>query len=302
MHASNAISAWEACKTFVCGIESDGIACLLVTAVAVLGLGQMGTSIARRLLATGHQVTVWNRTVSRAEALRSAGASVATSAADAAQNSGVVITMLADMPAVDAVLFGPDGAAGALNTGACVVQMSTVSPQATRDLAKRLPPEVALIDAPVAGSVSAAESGQLRVLAGGDDASIDNVAAVLASLGTVQRCGGIGSASGLKLVLNTALVTSVAALADTLQVADAVGTDRNVALDTLRSGPLSGAVARATTTGASFSLALAAKDVELALGELGNAPAPLVHATKQALRAVPDQSADIAALVFPEHP
>jgi 3-hydroxyisobutyrate dehydrogenase len=209
----------------------------------------------------------------------------------------VVIVMVTDAAAVDAVLFGPGGAAAALRPGACVVQMSTIAPGEVRGLARRLPEGVDLLDAPVAGSVAAAEAGGLTLLVGGDDAATRRAAPVLEVLGTVRRCGGVGSGAALKLVFNTALVTGVAALADTLAVAEAVGVGRAAALDALRPSALGGAVTRATATGASFSLALAGKDIDLALGELGATPAPVARAAAQALRALPDQAADISALI-----
>lgn len=259
-----------------------------MTTVAVLGLGQMGAPIARRLLATGHHVTVWNRTPARAAKF----ADVADSPAKAVQDAEVVIVMVTDAAAVEEVLFGPSGAAAALRPEACVLQSSTIAPAEIRAVADRLP---GVLDAPVAGSVGAAESGTLKLLVGGDDAIVDRAAPVLEALGAVRRCGPVGAGAALKLVLNTALVTGVAALADCLAVADAVGVDRDTALDALTGSAVAGAVARSTGSGGAFSLALAGKDAALALRELGDAP--VARAAAQVLRAQPDQSADISTLV-----
>ncbi len=265
-----------------------------MTTIASLGLGRMGAAMAARLLAAGHEVHVWDRTPGRAAPLVAAGARAAPSPAAAARGAGVVITMLTDAAAVEAVLSGPDGALAGLAPQACLVQMSTIGPDEVRDLARRRP---GLVDAPVAGSVAETAAGELIILAGGPDEAIDRAAPVLAALGTVRRCGGVGAGSALKLVLNTALVTAVAALADALAVADAAGVDRAAALDALAAGPLGGAVGRATATGASFPVALAAKDLALARRQLGPAAAPLAGATALALAQVPDQSADLAVLV-----
>jgi 3-hydroxyisobutyrate dehydrogenase len=100
----------------------------------------------------------------------------------------------------------------------------------------------------------------------------------------------------LKLVLNTALITAVTAVADTLTVADAVGVDRRTAIDALGTGPLGGAVARATATDAAFAAALAAKDARLALDVLGDAPVPLLRAAATALAAARHPQDDIARL------
>jgi 3-hydroxyisobutyrate dehydrogenase len=128
-----------------------------MTAICLLGTGTMGAPMARRLLAAGHAVTVWNRNVSRAAPLADAGARVVASPAEAAALADIAITMLTDAVAVDAVLFGPDGALSALRPGSCVVQMSTIGPTAVRRLAGRMPAGIELVDAPVGGSASAAK-------------------------------------------------------------------------------------------------------------------------------------------------
>jgi 3-hydroxyisobutyrate dehydrogenase-like beta-hydroxyacid dehydrogenase len=237
--------------------------------VAVLGLGHMGTEMARRLVETGHRVTVWNRTDGRAAAVP--GATAAASPAEAVDAAAVVITMLTDGPAVESVLFGESGAAAALRAGATVVEMSTIGPDALRAITGRLPDGVAMVDAPVAGSTKAAATGTLTILAGGTDEAVTRVEPVLAALGTVRRTGGPGSGAALKLVLNTALVTALTSLADVLAVADAVGVDRASALESLAAGPLGIAVQRATAGTGHFAIRLATKDLDLALAAAGAA-------------------------------
>jgi 3-hydroxyisobutyrate dehydrogenase len=269
-----------------------------MTSIAVLGTGQMGAAIARRLLAAGLPVTVWNRTSATAAPLAEANATIAATPAQAVAGADVVITMLTDARAVDAALFGVrDGppAVAALKPGAVVVQMSTIAPDEVRRVAVRLPQTISFLDAPVGGSVGAVSEGDLLILAGGRDDTVDLVEPVLRHLGTVRRCGGIGTGAALKLVLNTALLTALAALRDTLVVADAVDVDRKVALEVLAAGPLRGAVARATAVGASFAIRLAAKDVRLALNEVKGA-VPVAVATEQLLRAA-DQEADVSELI-----
>jgi 3-hydroxyisobutyrate dehydrogenase len=268
-----------------------------MTKIAVLGAGRMGASIALRLLDAGHHVTVWNRTAARAAPLEQAGAAVARTPAEAARTAEIAITMLTDAAAVDAVLFGPDGAAPALPAGACLVEMSTIGPAAVGDLAARLPATVDLVDAPVGGSVAAARAGRLRVFAGGTHAAVARVAPVLAALGAVRHCGGTGSGAALKLVLNTALLVAMGGLADTLAVARAVGVDPAAALDALAGGPLGGVLERAAARDADFPVALAGKDLDLARDALGATAAPLVRATRAVLDAAPDPTTDIATLV-----
>src|SRR5688572_23809181 len=205
--------------------------------VTVLGLGHMGAPIAQVLLAAGHPVTVWNRDEKRSAPVVDAGATLGATPAEAARRADVVITMLTDAAAVEAVLFGPDGAAAVLTPGTCVVQMSTIAPIEVRDAARRLPAGVDLVDAPVAGSVDAAAAGRLVILAGGEPGVLDRMTTLLSELGTVRRCGTVGEGAAVKLVLNTALVTGMAALADALAVARSVGVRREVALDALAQGP-----------------------------------------------------------------
>jgi 3-hydroxyisobutyrate dehydrogenase len=253
--------------------------------VAVLGLGHMGVRMARRLVESGHEVTVWNRSAGRTVD----GARVADSPASAVSDADVVITMLTDGDAVSSVLFGPSGAAPALRPGTTVVEMSTIGLEALGAIAQRLPDGVELVDAPVTGSTAAAESGSLTILAGASDATLDGVRDVLDALGTVRHCGGPGSGAALKLVLNTALVTAVASLADALSVADAVGVPRETALDALRAGPLGIAVQRLTGGTGHFAVGLALKDLDLALGAAGSSgDLPAARAAGVRMRAAID--------------
>ena len=253
--------------------------------VAVLGLGHMGTPMARRLVDAGHPVTVWNRTAGRADAV--VGATVADTPAAAVDGAGVVITMLTDGAAVESVLFGESGAAAALADGSTLVEMSTIGPAALAAITRRLPPGVAIVDAPVTGSTGAAAAGTLTILAGGPDEAVTRVEPVLAALGTVRRCGGPGSGAALKLVLNTALVTALTSLVDVLAVADALGVARASAQEALASGPLGVAVQRAPAGAGHFAIRLAAKDLDLALagGVASAGELPLAEAAGTRLRA-----------------
>ncbi|MFC4020151.1 NAD(P)-dependent oxidoreductase [Micromonospora sp. GCM10011542] len=273
-----------------------------MTEIAVLGTGHMGAAIARRLLATGYRVTVWNRTPARAAALAGAGAEIAATPAQAVAAADLVIIMLADSAAVEAALFGkddPDAPVAALRPGAIMVQMSTIGPDQVRGVAARLPESVALLDAPVGGSVDAVDAGALTIFAGGPPAVVDRAEPVLKSLGAIRRCGPVGAGSSLKLVANTALVTAFGALHDTLAVAEAVGVDRAVALDLLSAGALGGVLARATRSGASFAISLAGKDADLA-GRAAPTTRVLTAAT-HLLRDATDQRADLATLINMEN-
>ena len=123
---------------------------------------------------------------------------------------------------------------------------------------------------------------------------------ILRDLGTVRRCGPVGSGAALKLVANAALVAALGALRDSLALADALRLDRSTALATLAAGPLGAALPRATATGASFSISLAAKDARLALRAAPHLP--LVAAVAQLLDGAADQDADLATLIPKELP
>jgi 3-hydroxyisobutyrate dehydrogenase len=233
--------------------------------IAFLGLGHMGAPMAHRLVAAGNDVAVWNRTRERTAPLAEAGARVADTPAAAAIGAEIVITMLSDPPAVESVLFGPDGVVAGLGPGACLVEMSTIGPDAVRGIAARLPAGVGLVDAPVGGSVRQAEGRQLRVFAGGEPGDLDRVTPVLEQLGIVVRCGGVGSGAAVKLVANTALVAGMALLGETITLADSLGVSRDLALEVLGPGPLSGVLQRAERAGGHFTVELAAKDLGLAV-------------------------------------
>jgi 3-hydroxyisobutyrate dehydrogenase len=226
--------------------------------IAFLGLGHMGAPMARQLLAAGHTLTVWNRTAEKAGALVDAGALLAAGPAEAVRDADVVITMLAGPDAVRAVA---DAVVPELRAGMHWVEMSTVGPDAVRELGARLPAGVTLVDAPVMGSTDKAASGQLGILAGGD---ADGVAQVLACFGPVTRTGPLGSGAALKLVVNTAVIGGVALVAEAMKLADALGLDEETAKGALAKGPLGGAVGRAFATDVHFGSDLAVKDVTLA--------------------------------------
>ena len=234
-------------------------------AIAFLGLGHMGTPMAHRLVSAGLDVVVWNRTTERAAPLADAGARVADTPAAAADGASVVVTMLADPSAVESVLFGPDGVLSTIRAGSRLVEMSTIGPDAVRAIAARLPAGVGLVDAPVGGGVDRAAAGTLRIYAGGVSSDLDVVTPILENLGSMVRCGGVGSGASLKLVSNTALVAGMALLGEAVTLADALAVPRDLALDVLGGGALAGAVQRAQASGAFFTVELAAKDLGLAV-------------------------------------
>jgi len=240
-----------------------------VARVAVVGLGAMGSRIARRLLDAGHELTVWNRTREKAEAL---GAPVAASPAEAAARSEAVITMVADPHALMEVTEGPDGVAAGAGEDTTVIEMSTVGPAAIERLAAVL--DGALLDAPVLGSLSEAESGTLSIFVGGDEAVFKAQRGLLEVLGKPLYVGPSGSGAAAKLVANSTLLTVIGAVGEAVALADALGLSREAAFGVLGRTALADQAERRRPALESgefpprFPLRLARKDADL-IAELG---------------------------------
>jgi 3-hydroxyisobutyrate dehydrogenase-like beta-hydroxyacid dehydrogenase len=243
-----------------------------VSRVAFLGLGAMGAPMARRLLDSGHELYVWNRTPGRDAELIARGAHPAAIPAQAALDAEVAITMLADPPALDQVLFGAEGISETIAPGATLIDMSTVGPTAIRDAAERLHP-VEVLDAPVLGSVPHAEAGTLTILVGGERKVFDRWAELLAMMGTVHHVGPTGAGATIKLANNASFMSALVCLGEVLALTDRAGLDPEAVLDAIGMGPLASFVDRVRdkVTGrvsrVDFRLALARKDLALALEE-----------------------------------
>jgi 2-hydroxy-3-oxopropionate reductase len=178
--------------------------------VAILGTGKMGGGIAKRLSDSGHQLTLWNRTRSRAEALGLG--KVASTPAEAVKGAEVVISILTDAAAVRSTYLGDDGAAKAARDQV-FIEMSTAGP----DVVKEVQPAIEragakFVECPVLGSITAMEIGKGILFAAGDDAAIERARPVLEALGEVRRIKDAESAAKLKLIANTVLM-GVSALA-----------------------------------------------------------------------------------------
>lgn len=167
-----------------------------LTRVAIIGLGAMGSRIAARLLAAGHEVIGWARSPDRRRALAEIGVLPTTTPADAARRANVLITTVADPAALRAVTDRTDGVAAGAGTNLTVVEMSTVGPAAVVRLAWVLPAGVGLVDAPVLGSIAEAEAGSLTILAGGPAPLIERVTPLLSALGAVIEVGDVGAGAG----------------------------------------------------------------------------------------------------------
>ena len=241
--------------------------------IAVLGLGQMGTPMARRLLGAGHDITVWNRTRSRAEPLADAGAKIADTPATAVADAEFAITMLSTPNVVEDVVFGADGLAGAMRDGSMLIQMSTIGPETERSIRERLPDNVEAIDAPVLGSVPQASDGTLRIFVGATGDQLARARPVLEPIGTVFHLGEPGAGAAMKLVANSTIGAAISAVGEALALSDALGLRREQVLEILSDSPVGPTVSgkrayiEAHDYPPNFKLRHAAKDVRLVVDE-----------------------------------
>lgn len=230
--------------------------------------------MAARLLAAGFPLTVWNRRADRGADLVSQGARRAKTPADAVYDAEVVVTMLADPPALEQVLGAPDGALKTLRRSALLIDCSTVGPAAARAAAAQCANRgAAYVDAPVLGSVPAAEQGTLTVFAGGAASDVERARAVLDHLGKqVIHTGDVGSASSLKLVMNLLVGGQTELMAEAFLLAERAGLSRELVTQAL-----TGSVLNSPFVGYKapqllerkfnplFTTALLLKDIDLAL-------------------------------------
>ncbi|HEX3790112.1 MAG TPA: NAD(P)-dependent oxidoreductase [Pseudonocardiaceae bacterium] len=240
--------------------------------VAVLGTGIMGAPMAANLLDAGFAVRVWNRTRAKAQPLAERGAVLADTAADAVTGADVVLTMLANGDAVRSVMT--DGALAAMSPAAIWVQAGTVGVAATEMLAELAAEAgIGFVDAPVLGTKQPAVQGKLVVLAGGPTELTERLAPVFAAIGgRTLHLGGVGSATRLKLVVNSWVLAITNGTAEAVGLAGALGVDPNLFLDAISGAPTDSAYAQgkgkqmiADEFDLSFPLTLAAKDARLVL-------------------------------------
>jgi 3-hydroxyisobutyrate dehydrogenase-like beta-hydroxyacid dehydrogenase len=277
----------------------DWMGGLMISKIAFLGLGQMGTPMAARLLQAGHRVTVWDRTPERATLLVERGAVATASPAEAAAGVDVAITMLATPDALEEVVFGDEGLAFGLGLGQIFIDMSTVGPRTVGEVRARVPYGVSMVDAPVRGSVPQATAGSLAIFVGATVDDFERVRPILESLGGVRHVGGPGSGAAMKLVVNATLGASIVAFGEALALAKSLRLDRGPVLDVLAESSIGPAVAakramvEANCYPPSFKLRHAAKDMRLVV-EAGEARG-LDLREASAARAWLDESAEQGA-------
>ena len=236
----------------------------------------MGAPMARHLLAAGHQVTVHNRTREREPALAELGAARASSPAEAAAEAELVLTCVSDTPDLEAVLFGPGGVAERLAQGGVVVDCSTVSPEATVDMAGRLAAQgCGLVDAPVSGGSEGAERGTLTIFVGGEQQHVEQAWPVLEAFGSrITHLGRSGAGQMAKAVNQVMIAGTYATVGEGIALAEAAGLPLAELLEALGAGA-AGSWVLANRAGnmvddrypLGFKVALHRKDVAIALAE-----------------------------------
>lgn len=217
------------------------IGAMAVTRVGFCGLGTMGRAMAANLVRAGFALTLWNRTPGRAAELIDLGASEASSPLDVAAGSDVVVICVSDTPDVEAVLFGPGGAANGAQPGTLLIDCSTISPSATRDFAERLSSRgVSMVDAPVSGGSEGAQAATLTIMAGGADDDFERARPVLAAMGrSITHMGPVGAGQATKAVNQVILCGTYLGVAEGLILAMRSGLDVEQVV-----GALSGGAAR----------------------------------------------------------
>jgi 3-hydroxyisobutyrate dehydrogenase len=195
--------------------------------VGFVGLGTMGGAMAANAARAGFEVIAWNRTPGRAADLEELGVDLGGSPAEVAAAAELIITIVSDTPDVEAVLFGPAGVAEGVQSGSLVIDMSTISPSATRDFATRLGQRgVTMLDAPVSGGSEGAKKGTLSIFVGGDAADLERARPLLSALGTtITHVGPIGSGQAAKAVNQVMLAGGYLGVAEGIVLAMKAGLD-----------------------------------------------------------------------------
>ena len=244
--------------------------------VGFVGLGLMGGPMALHLIRAGLAVSVFNRTSSRAAEHRQAGAVVCRDLAELGQSCELVLICVSDTPDVEEVIFSPGGLAGALRPGGLVVDHSTISPTASRDIARRLEErEIGFVDAPVSGGTSGAREGRLVVMAGGQEEDIEKARPVLSHYtAKLIHVGPAGQGQLMKCCNQLVAGLHVLALAEGFRFAEELGLKPALAHEVIGSGAAGsfiwnhwGALLTEGDLSPGFRIRLHRKDLELVAAE-----------------------------------
>src|SRR5580700_5382237 len=260
-----------------------------MTTIGFIGLGAMGSRIAGRLL-DDHEVYGTNRTADKAAQLIKRGMAWRDTPREVAAEAELIFSMVTDDAALKAIAEGPDGILAGLKPGQVYIDMSTVSPRASRDIAERARSlGASMLDAPVSGSVTAAEEGTLAIMVGGPQDAFRSVEPLLQELGhNVTYVGGNGQGLMLKLAINISLAAQMLAFSEGVLLAERGGIDPELAAKVMASSPIGSPMLQARAPlmlslpeQARFDVRLMHKDIGLVL-ETARAlgvPVPSAEAT-----------------------
>jgi len=200
-----------------------------------VGLGAMGELIVPRLMAAGHKVTGSNRTRAKAEPLIAAGMAFGATPREVAQASEIVFSIVTDSPAVKAVALGPDGVISGLKKGGIYIDMSTIEPDVSREVAAQFDNAgLVMLDGPLSGSPVTVKAGNASVMVGGDEAAFERAKPVLLAIGPkVTRIGGNGLACQMKIAVNLLLMVEVICFGEAVALAEKGGVSREAAVDAI---------------------------------------------------------------------
>ena len=198
-----------------------------------VGLGAMGQVIVPRLIAAGHAVTGWNRSPERAEPLIKGGMRWADTPRAVAENSEIVFSIVTDSKALRSVALGADGVVSGLRKNCIFIDMSTIEPEASREIAAEFTKAGSfMLDGPISGSPVTVKQGSASIMIGGDEAAFERAKPVLLAIGPkLTRIGGNGLACQMKIAVNLLLMVEVIAFGEAVALAEKGGVDRAVALD-----------------------------------------------------------------------
>jgi len=262
--------------------------------LAFVGLGAMGSRLARRLLEARHPVTGYNRTPDKARALEAAGLKLAATPRAAAEGAVAVFSMVTDDAALRAVALGDDGIVAGLGRGAVWVEISTVSPAVTRELGEIVAARgAAMLDAPVSGSTITVEQGAASIAVGGDRAALERVRPYLAAMapGGITHVGPLGLAKTMKIATNLGLAVQMLAFAEAVLLAEKAGIARETAVEALLKSVIASPMVKyrgpyvvgRMPRDAWFNVAMIQKDMQLALdqGHATGVPLPTTALVQQ---------------------
>jgi 3-hydroxyisobutyrate dehydrogenase-like beta-hydroxyacid dehydrogenase len=258
------------------------------TSVGFVGLGHMGGNMAARFLGSGYTVYGVQRSREHAQELIEQGLQWRDSPREVTEAANVVFTSVPDDGVLGEVASGPDGILAGLAKGKTWVDVSTVSPQLSRELAGRARAQnAAMLDAPVSGSVPQVQAGTLTIMVGGDETAYREIEPLLRELGTPNYVGDNGQGLALKLAINISLAVQMLAFAEGLLLAERSGVDRQRALEIMEASPIGSPMLRARASiildppeEAWFDLRFMHKDIELALDTAGKLGIPLPTAER----------------------